>query len=110
MELLKTINQELKKCGYIKELHMFREINGEECERYHFRLILVDYPCWDTDEFFDITFVGVCNLQLGNIDNLSKIMLDIEQIGSYQLEKIRYSIRECENDMFSFQCQDILLN
>lgn len=43
-----------KEYGFIKSINLSREINGEECGQYNLKLLLVNFPCWDTKDHLDI--------------------------------------------------------
>lgn len=107
MNLLETIYEKQKEYGYIKEINIFRNISGEECSEYNFKIILSDYPCWDQDDKFGVIFIGIRNLKIGDIDNLYKVSIDINSITTQQFENINYSVTECENELFSFLCREI---
>lgn len=71
------------------------------------KLSLVDFPCWDEDEHFDILFEGISNIKIGDIDNLFKVFIQIEYIAEWQWETAKYAVKECENELFFFLCKDI---
>lgn len=58
----------------------------------------------------EIEFIGVHELVLENFENLLKVTIDIIDISSFQLEGIKYKVSECENNLFSFMCNDILIS
>lgn len=107
MRKVEVIYQKQKEYGYIKSVDIFRNICGEECSQYNMKLSLVDFPCWDGDEHFDILFEGISNIKIGDIDNLFKVFIQIEYIAEYQYETAKYVVKECENELFSFLCKDI---
>lgn len=109
MKKVEYIYEKQKEYGYIKSINVFRDIYGEECSQYNIKVALVDFPCWDKDNHFDILFEGVTNLQIGDIDNLFKVSLQIDLIAEYQYECANYFVKECENELFSFYCEDILI-
>ena len=80
------------------------------CQKYNVRLILVKFPCWETEDFFEILFERVSNLKIGDIDNLFKVLMQITYIGDYQREDENYIVTESENDLFSFSCKNISFN
>ena len=108
MSIISIINNTQERCGFIKNLSLFRDINNTNYERFDLELVLVAYPNTNDDEL-KIIFEGICDLRFGNICDMFKIIIDIEDISSYQIEDIHYKVSELENSMFSFSCKDIRL-
>ena len=88
------------------EIH--RKIANEDCGSFNVKLTLVKFPRRDVDDSFEITFEQVSNLKIGNIENLFKVLMQITFIGDYQREEEKYMVAECENDLFSFSCNNII--
>lgn len=107
MKEIETVYKKQKEYGYIKSINIFRSINGEECSQYSIKISLVNFPCWDATEHFDIIFEGISNLKIGDIDNLFRVFIQIDSIVEYQHENAKYMVKECENDLFSFNCMEI---
>ena len=108
MKKIEYIYEKQKDYGYIKTIEIYREIDMDVCQKYNVRLILVKFPCWETEDFFEILFERVSNLKIGDIDNLFKVLMQIEYIGDYQREDENYIVTECENELFSFSCRHII--
>jgi len=110
MKKIECIYDKQKDYGYIKSLEIEREIDKEECSKFNVKLTLAKFPCWEEDDFFEITFERVSNLKIGNIENLFKVLMQISFIGDYQREDENYIVTECENDLFSFSCKKIIVD
>ena len=63
--------------------------------------------CFFPVSVFCITFEAIRNLKIGDLDNLFKASFEINLIAEYQYEDIKYHVKECENDLFSFFCKKI---
>ena len=109
MKEIEVIYQKQKEYGYIKAVDIFRNIFGEECGQYSIKILLVSFPCWNEDEYFEIIFEGISNLKIGNIENLFKVSIQIDTIREYQYENAKYMVKECENELFSFCCRNIIV-
>lgn len=109
MKEIEFIYQKQREYGYIKSLDIYRDIHGEECSQYSMKISLVSLPCWNMDDHFDIIFEGISNLKIGDIDNLFRVLIQIDFIAKYQYENARYLVKECENELFSFYCKNILI-
>jgi len=109
MKVVSNIYEKTRNYRYIKEFKLFRNIEGEECGEFNLKMCLIEYPCWDSDDKVSVVFSGIRQLKLGDIDNLCSVVMEITSISTYQLEGIRYEVREIENEMFSFQCNNIIL-
>lgn len=109
MRIAEHIYDKQKEYGYLKSIEIVRNIFGEESEPYNLKISLVSIPCWDIEDQFEIVFEGVHNLKIGDIDNLLNVVIQIEAIENFQNENQNYMVRECENELFSFTCKNILL-
>jgi len=107
MDKIEYIYDKQNNYGYIKSIEIHREIDKEECGKFNVKLTLVELPCRDADDHFEITFERVSNLKIGNIENLFKVFMQITFIGEYQREDENYIVTESENDLFSFSCKNI---
>ena len=106
---INLIYQKQKEYGFIKEINISRTIKRDECSKFDIKLSLTKFPCWDTEDLFEILFEGVTSLKIGEIDNLFQVSLQISSIADYQREDECYIVRECENEMFSFACKNIIV-
>lgn len=90
--------------GYLLSLEITRELNDLGCTEYTVNLILCNYPDHRNSKLL-LGFTGVKNLKLGDLDGLVKNFISITDITSHQLEGIRYSVKEEENETFAFYCK-----
>lgn len=51
-------------------------------------------------------FIGVVDIQIGNISGMFCTLLEIEDISTWQLEGVSYQVFDSENDAFSFKCAE----
>ena len=56
-----------------------------------------------------LTFFGVRALKLGDINWPASLLVNVIDISQDQMEGIRYSVREEENDLFSFYCNSFTI-
>lgn len=109
MDIVKRIYEQQKDYRYIKSINISRNIFGDECSNFDLCITLCEYPSWDETDEFSIVFEGVKDLKLGDIHNLFCVYFDIQFVSYMQMENINYSVKECENDLFSFLCKNILI-
>ncbi len=110
MKIAHEIYEKQKIYKYINEFLVSREFNGDKCSRYDLTIVLKDFPCWEESEKLTINFLGIKDLKLNNIENLFQVCFNINDISEWQLEKLKYSVKENENNMFSFMCNDIKIS
>lgn len=96
-----------KKYGCINSIYLCRNINEDGCSEYDLNLVLSDYPYWEGDLKLDIEFKGIRGLKLGDIENLYRVCINIDNVSSNQWEEVKYRVSEIENDIFSFWCKDM---
>lgn len=106
MNLINSIDDALTRFSYLKKIKIERNISGNECSDYSVEIVLCEYPNY-SDEEYKLVFHGVRDLHIGNIENLFRVNLRIENISDWQIENVRYKVVEEENDLFSFLCKEI---
>lgn len=109
MEIIDKIYKLQKNYRYIKSINISRNVFGEEWSDFDLCITLCEYVSWDESDEFTIIFKNVKDLELGDIDNLFCVCFDIQSVSYRQMENINYSVKESENDLFSFLCKDILI-
>lgn len=90
--------------GYLISIELTREFNEIGCTDYCMNAVLCNYPD-DRKSKILLRFTGVRNLKFGNLDGLVDNFISIYDISTYQLEGIKYSVKEEENGAFSFYCK-----
>ncbi len=91
--------------GYLIAVELAREFNEMGCfTGYSVDLVLCGYP-EDGGDKMRLSFTGVKNLRFGDLDRLVKNFISISDISAHQLEGVKYSVKEEENETFSFYCK-----
>jgi len=68
-------------------------------------LNLSNYSCNGQLKNSRLTFMGVRVLRLENLDWPSAMLVSVTDISKDQWEHVSYSVKEEENDIFSFYCK-----
>jgi hypothetical protein len=105
-ELLNDFYQKQKKFGYLQSLNLSRSISDEGCSEYSLNITLFDYPYNEGDQKLVLTFLGVRDFKIGNLEGLLKLLITIRDISDDQLEKINYAVLEEENELLKFYCEE----
>jgi len=90
--------------GYLMSIEISREFNEIGCTDYSVNAVLCNYPDINIAKIL-IRFTGVRNLKFGDLDGLVKNFISISDISTHQIEGVKYSIKEEENETFSFYCK-----
>lgn len=107
MNIIQTIYEKLKKYNIVQSYYFYRDyINNNN---YNFNLVIslcenIEAPSYES---LNIAFYGITNFKINDLDNMYRIMINIEDVSSYQNEFVKYKIKEIEYDMFSFGCVKI---
>jgi len=109
IEIIKTFYEKNKRFGYLKDIHLLRDITDEGCTDYQINLILTNYPYYEGDEIFNIIFKGVKDIKIGKLDGLLKLVFEIRDLSSDCLENIKFRVYESENEILSFYCNEIII-
>jgi hypothetical protein len=94
---------------FLKAINISRSISRDRCFRYDLELILSKCSA-DNDDDLRLLCIGAFDINLGNIDGMLGLLVDIEDISDRQLEGGRYQITEQEEGAFFFIAMNFLLN
>lgn len=92
--------------GFLESLNLCREILSEGCSDYLLKIKMRTFPGKSDTHKLSLSFLGVRNLQLGNLEGLTNLFIEIRSIHEHQLEDLEYKVIESENEAFSFYCKD----
>ena len=104
-DLIAEFNRIQNEFGYLMSVEFSREFNELGWfTGYSVDLALCSFP-EDREGKMLLSFTGVKDLKFGDLDGLVKNFISITDISAYQMEGVRYSVKEVENDTFSFYCK-----
>lgn len=92
--------------GFLESLNLYREIVSEGCSDYLLEIKMRTFPENPDTHKLHLSFLGVRNLRLGNLEGLTNLFIEIRSIHEHQLEDLEYKVVESENEAFSFYCKD----
>lgn len=100
-------NQRQREFSYLESLHLSRNIGDEDgCSEYSLNVTLCGYPFHEGDQKLVLSFLGVRNLKIGELDGLYKLSINVNNISEDKMEGINYKVKEDENELFSFYCAE----
>ena len=94
-----------KDFAYLQSINLSRRIHENGCSDYTLNIVLCDYPYYEGHEKLLLTFLGVKNIKMGDLDGLVKHLIIISDVSDRQMEDIKYRVVEEENDAFCFYCK-----
>lgn len=94
-----------KDFAYLQSINLSRCIHENGCSDYSLNIVLCDYPYYEGYEKLLLTFLGVKNIKIGDLDGLVKHLIIISDVSDRQMEDINYRVVEEENDAFCFYCK-----
>lgn len=93
--------------GYLETFKLYRDIHKEGCSDYSLELQMRSTSGICGDKRLYLSFFGIKELKIGDLEGLLSLLIDIRPIQEYQLEDINYKVVESEYEAFSFLCLDI---
>ena len=102
--LISEFNRIQNEFGYLISIEFSREFNEMGATDYSVNAVLCNYPD-DRNAKILLSFTGVRNLKFGDLDGLVKNFISISDISTHQIEGVKYSVKEEENETFSFYCK-----
>jgi hypothetical protein len=105
IDTIYEFNQNQKRFGYLMSIEFAREFNEMDCTDYSVNIFLCDFPHSFGNPKMLLVFTGVRNLKFGDLDGLVKTFINITDISNHQIEGVKYSVKEAENETFSFCCK-----
>ena len=104
-DLIFEFYQKQKEFGYLQSINLSRNIIEDGCSEYALNIILCDYPFYEGNQKLLLTFLGVRDFKIGNLEGLLKLLISITNMSENQMEGINYRVKEDENELFSFYCK-----
>jgi len=89
---------------FLKTINLTRNISQESCSKYDVELILSQLT--SSEHELHIRFANVFDIQIGHLEGLFGLFIDIEDVSDMQLEDGKYRVVEQEEQAFSFYCKD----
>lgn len=93
--------------GYLETFKLNRKITKEGCSDYFLELQMRSTSDFRENNRLHLSFSGVKDLKIGNLEGLLSLLIDIRPIQEYQFENVKYKVVESEYEAFSFLCLDI---
>ena len=82
----------------MKSINIFENLDGIFC---------LDLMLQNNNSYTHLIFNNICDMKIKNICMRFNWCIFIDDVSSYQMEKMKYHIKEDENDMISFYCESI---
>ncbi len=93
---------------FLKKIGFSRSVDEQGCTRYDVEMIVSNIRDNGVSDL-KMRCLGATSISIGNIESMAGMLLDIEDISTYQLEGVRYRITEQEENTFSFDCSDFYI-
>lgn len=93
--------------GYLETFKLHRDIHKDGCSDYSIELQMRSTMDISDDKRLYLSFSGIKELKIGDLEGLLSLLIDIRPMQEYQLEGVNYKVVESEYEAFSFLCLDI---
>lgn len=90
---------------FLKAISFVRDVSTQGCTGYDIEIVLSKISDGKTEDM-KVRCINAADIKIGKIESMFGMLLDIEDVGSSQLEGISYLISEQENNTFSFGCSE----
>ncbi|GHU12335.1 hypothetical protein FACS1894185_6670 [Betaproteobacteria bacterium] len=87
--------------SYLKAISFVRDF--DESSAYRGEIVLASL---DENGDMLIEFANAIGVKIGNITHMHGVLVEIEDVSSWQWEGVLFRIRDVEEDTFSFLCGD----
>lgn len=104
-KLILDFYEQQKKYGYLETINLSRNAEVGEEWGYSLNIILFKFPYCVGAKKICLSFNGVRNLKINEIDSLLKLYIKITDISKNQMEKINYKVEDVENNIVSLYCE-----
>lgn len=92
--------------GYLQSFKLGRKIYREGCSDYFLELQMRSISDFSEKNRLYLSFSGVKELKIGNLEGLLCLLIDIRSIKENQFEDVKYKVIDSEYEAFSFLCVD----
>ncbi len=90
---------------FLKTINVTRNISQESCSLYDVELVLCKFDD-DKIENLQLRCINAFDLKINDIEGMSGLLLNIEDISDRQIEGGIFLVNEIEEGTFSFYCED----
>lgn len=90
---------------FLESFELRRVVDDGRAEPYLLTLTLLEEP-WSSSGRLRLEFRGVRALEVGSLDGLLGLVVEIRDESERQLEAVEYRVVEAENRAFAFWCRD----
>jgi hypothetical protein len=104
LEYLNSIDQ--TQFPFLERMELSRKIVSGACSGFQLTVVLAPAQSDKAGTRLRLTFKGVTDLRIGELEGLLSLHLEARSIRDDQLEGLRYRVVESEYDIFSFYCFD----
>jgi hypothetical protein len=70
------------------------------CSEYSINITLYGYPFHEGDQKLVLSFLGVRNLKIGELDGLYKLSINVNDVSEDQMEGIHYQLTEANIESY----------
>jgi hypothetical protein len=102
--LMSEYYQIQKRFCFLESIKLSRDIGENNCAEYSVEIVLCNLPFYEGDNKLLLSFYGAKDIKIGRIEGLLDLLITIVDVSESQLEKIRFKVKEDENEQFSFYC------
>jgi hypothetical protein len=90
---------------HLKSLHLDREITENGYSGCKIEMCLCSAENTEL-ACLNLQFLGATDIKINDVEGMFAILIEINDISSWQREGINFSVSDSENDTFSFCCAD----
>jgi hypothetical protein len=104
--LISDFYQTQKEFGFLESIKLNRDVGENNCTEYSVEIVLCACPFYSGDDKLLLNFYGAKDIKIGGVEGLYKLFMSIVDVSENQWEKIRFKVKEDENEQFSFHCEN----
>jgi hypothetical protein len=109
MIILNDINEfrrtKILEYEYLVSINLERSLIGEVLKSFSIQIVLNNIE----NESLILRCSNATDIKFKELEGTMSMVLDVEDISDYQLEGVRYRIRELEYNTFAFDCSDFFI-
>jgi len=99
---------EQSKVGYLHSVFLFWDTGEDGNFKYFADMVLSSCPYDPNNRKIVLKFIDVKNFNLNEVNGSLFVQVSIVDISANQMEDINFSVKEEENELFSFYCKSFV--
>lgn len=91
----------------LKTINLSRDVSQDGCGKYEVDVVLKNISETNCSDLH-VKFINAFDISIHNVESMSGIQLEIEDVSGRQLEGAEYQVKDVEEGIILFYCEEFI--